>query len=391
MGVTVNLKTGVSTGIAMGDTYNSIETITGSRFNDIFVGNSAVFAFNGGAGLDMVSYESSDSAVTIDLKTNANAGDAEGDTFASIEIFQGSRFADTFLGSSAYDNFVGGAGSDVFDGREGIDTVWYAKNTTAVNINLLTGVSQGGDAEGDVFINVESLIGTSFNDTLTGSATVNGLEGGLGNDVIYGGDGNDSIYGSLYTQLGPFAVNVAAGGPQADLLYGGNGDDTIVGAPDDRGTQAFGDAGNDNITVVHGMADGGEGNDLLTGTGTGFSLFGGAGADKLILQSAGSAFGGEGDDTYTVTSARLVTIQDDGFSQGDRLVLANITAQYLLLDRVGNDLYVHQGIVFEGEIPDDGVRLKDWFAGSATIDVIQTADGQYISLPTSNDAFTMFG
>ncbi|WP_045122339.1 calcium-binding protein, partial [Pseudomonas fluorescens] len=391
VGVSINLKTGVSSGIAMGDIYNSIEAITGSRFNDIFIGSSAALALNGGTGIDMVSYESSDSAVTIDLKTNVNAGDAAGDTFAGIEIFQGSNFADTFLGSTANDNFVGGAGADVFDGREGIDTVWYANNATAVNINLQTGVSQGGDAEGDVFINVESLIGTNFNDTLTGNAAANGLEGGLGNDVIYGGDGNDVIYGSLYTQLGPFAVNVAAGGPQADLLYGGNGDDIIVGAPDDRGTQAFGEAGNDTITVVHGVANGGEGNDVLTGTGTGFSLFGGAGADKLILQNGGSAFGGEGDDTYTVTSGRLVTIQDDGVSQGDTLVLTNINAQQLLFDRVGNDLYVHQYSVFEGQTPDEGVRLKDWFAGSATMDVIKTADGQYIGLPTSNDAFNMFG
>ncbi|AZV25947.1 calcium-binding protein [Pseudomonas syringae] len=391
VGVSINLKTGVSTGIATGDTYSGIEAIMGSKFNDIFVGSSVAFAINGGLGLDMVSYESSDSAVTIDLKTNVNAGDAAGDTFAGIEIIQGSRFADTFLGSTANDNFVGGAGADVFDGREGTDTVWYANSATAVNVNLQTGVGQGGDAEGDVFTNVESLIGTSSNDTLIGNAAANSLEGGLGNDVIYGGDGNDIIYGSLYTPLGPFAVNVAAGGPQADLLYGGNGDDFIVAAPDDRGTQAFGEAGNDNITVVYGMADGGEGNDLLTGTGTGYSLFGGSGADQLNLQGVGSAFGGEGDDTYTITNSRLVTIQDDGVSQGDRLVLANINAAQLLFDRVGNDLYVHKNSVFEGQTPDDGVRLKDWFAGYATVDFIVTADGKYVGLPLSTDAFAMFG
>ncbi|AZE47506.1 hemolysin-type calcium binding protein [Pseudomonas chlororaphis] len=213
---------------------------------------------------------------------------------------------------------------------------------------------------------------------------------GLGNDVIYGGDGNDVIYGSLYTQLGPFAVDVASGA-QADLLFGGNGDDIIVGAPDDRGTQAFGEVGNDNITVVHGMADGGEGNDLLTGTGTGFSLFGGAGADKLILQATGSAFGGEGDDTYTVNSWGLVTIQDTGTSHGDKLILTNINAQQLLVDRVGNDLYLHQYSFAEGQTPVEGVRLKDWYAGSDTIEQIQTADNQIINLPANSDAFAMFG
>ncbi|PTS92180.1 calcium-binding protein, partial [Pseudomonas sp. HMWF006] len=162
-------------------------------------------------------------------------------------------------------------------------------------------------------------------------------------------------------------------------------------AVNDAGSRAYGEAGGDVITVNHGLADGGEGNDLLTGTGMGFSLFGGAGDDTLVLQSGGFANGGEGDDLYTVSTPGLVTIQDDGASRLDKLVLSYISSSELLVDRVGDDLYLHRSSFKPGEAPQEGVQLKDWFAGFDTIEQIQTANGQVINLPTNSDAFAMFG
>lgn len=72
-------------------------------------------------------------------------------------------------------------------------------------------------------LNIERVVGSQFNDTLTGDAAANTFEGGLGNDLIYGGDGGDTIYGGLYSQIGPFTLDGATSGPQADMLYGGNG------------------------------------------------------------------------------------------------------------------------------------------------------------------------
>ena len=389
--MTINLKTGVYSGIGADDTFTDIEAIKGSSYNDIFYGGTTAMGLDGAVGQDLVSYELSDAAVTIDLTTNANAGDAAGDTFTNIELFQGSNFDDTLSGSQFGDVFIGGAGADVIDGRDGQDSAMYITSASAVNINLLTGVNQGGDAQGDVLLNIERVVGSHFNDTLTGDANVNYLEGGLGNDLIYGGDGNDYLYGGLVSPIGPFTLDGLINGPQADTLYGGNGNDTIVTAGNDEGSQAYGEAGGDVITVIHGMADGGDGDDLLTGMGSGFSLFGGAGDDKLVLQASGSAFGGEGDDTYNVNTSALVTIQDDGVSGSDKIVLSYISSAELLVDRVGNDLYLHRSSVSPGEVPQEGVQLKDWFAGSDTIEQIQTADGQLFNLPASSDGFAMFG
>ncbi|UQS14298.1 calcium-binding protein [Pseudomonas sp. HS6] len=389
--MTINLKTSVHSGIAAGDTYTGIEAIRGSNFNDIFYGGPNAMGLDGAAGQDLVSYEFADSAVTIDLTSGANTGDAVGDTYTNIEIFQGSNFNDSLLGSRLADVFIGGVGADVIDGREGQDSAWYITSTTAVTINLQTNINQGGDAEGDVLRNIERVVGSHFNDSLTGDAGVNFLEGGLGNDVIYGGDGNDYLYGGLVSQIGPFSLEGLTNGPQADTLFGGNGNDTIFTAGDDHGSRAYGEAGGDVITVVHGMADGGEGNDLLTGTGTGFSLFGGAGDDRLVLQSSGWANGGEGNDIYTISTAALVTIQDDGASRGDKLVLSFIRSTELLADRVGDDLYLHRSGSAPGQAPQEGVRLKDWFAGFDTVEQIQTADGQLIDLPANSDGFALFG
>ncbi|WLG94598.1 calcium-binding protein [Pseudomonas sp. FP198] len=388
----INLKTGVHSGIAAGDTYTGIEAIRGSNFNDIFYGGSSPVAHDGAAGIDLVTYEQSDSAVTIDLTNGTNIGAAAGQTYANIEMFQGSNFDDTLSGSGLKDIFIGGAGADVIDGRVGLDSAFYITSTTGISINLQTQINQGGDAEGDVLLNIEHVLGSHFNDVLVGDTGVNYLEGGLGNDVIDGGDGNDFLYGGLTSWIEPFKVDSSANGPQADILYGGGGNDTIVTTASDEGTQAYGEAGNDTITVIHGMADGGEGNDLLTGRGVGFSLSGGQGDDRLILQTGGFANGGEGDDIYTIDTPKLVTIQDDGISSGDKLVLSYIGSSELLADRIGDDLYLHRSSFAPGQAPQEGVRLKDWYAGYDTIEQIQTADMQLISLvginTFANDMFS---
>jgi Ca2+-binding RTX toxin-like protein len=52
-GVVANLsKPSTNTGHAAGDTYSSIENLTGSRFNDKLTGNNAANVLNGGAGKD---------------------------------------------------------------------------------------------------------------------------------------------------------------------------------------------------------------------------------------------------------------------------------------------------------------------------------------------------
>ncbi len=380
-GVTINLKTGMHTGIAKGDVFNSIEKFVGSMQDDVFVGTAAADNFDGGAGRDTVSFAFEDSAITLDL-TKPFTGAAAGDTYTSIEIFEGTAFNDTFIGGAADDTFIGGAGADFIDGGAGLnDMASYSTSSSAVQVDLQAGTANGGDATGDVLVNIESLHGSELDDTLTGSSGNNQIYGGGGSDWIYGGDGDDFIVGGKYE---PASLNGPShdGLAEADQIFGGNGNDTILSANNDAGTIVHGDAGNDDITVYHGTAYGDEGNDKLTGTGTDYQLFGGAGADQLTLSGSGYAYGGEGGDTYIVLSTSTVLIKDDGLTGRDVVKLQNIQSfQDVVIKTDGTSSYIFSVAALNAGNDHPAVVLQDWYAGSNTIESFQTANGDTFTIP----------
>lgn len=392
---------GHGTGIAQGDAYLDVENFRGSQFDDVFYATQAPWpTFDGAEGRDLVSFKYSMMGVTIDLRADAPP-DRDGYSaahFTSIELFEGSDQRDSFIGSSADDIFMGGGGSDLIDGGEGLDSAWYITSAEAVTVNLQTGINQGADAQDDQLTSVEWVMGSHFNDVLTGNDAGNYLEGGRGSDLIYGGEGADHLYGGLVSNIGPISLAGVADDAQADMLYGGAGDDVIQSAENDLGTQAFGEAGDDSISVVNGMADGGVGRDVLTGSGNAYQLFGGYNQDRLVLNlpgqnaSGGFADGGQDDDTYVVNTTGLVTIQDSGNSLNDTLILNVIAnASQLSVSRIGDDAYLHSANDGSTGIPVSGVKLQNWYANGNTIEHIQTADGQVYDLPATGDAFAMFG
>lgn len=69
--------------------------------------------------------------------------------------------------------------------------------SSAVHVNLDSGATAGGDAEGDVLISIENLAGSAWDDELIGNALANFLSGKAGDDILDGGDGNDILIGGL--------------------------------------------------------------------------------------------------------------------------------------------------------------------------------------------------
>jgi len=231
--VTVNLATGIGIGgEAVGDTFLSIEGLIGSGGNDILIGDGNANTLIGGAGndtlvggagadsldggagtADFADYSASGSGVTLNLTTGiGSGGDAAGDSVIGIEGLFGSAFADvltgdananTLIGNAGNDTLQGGAGADRLDGGAGIDLADYTNSAAAVTVNLGTGAGTGGDAVGDVFVAIEGVIGSSFDDILTGDSNANTLIGNGGNDTLVGGAGADSLDGGSGT--GDFA------------------------------------------------------------------------------------------------------------------------------------------------------------------------------------------
>ena len=170
---------------------------------------------------------------------------------------------DTIWAQADDDTLVGGQGADAMDGMGGIDTADYSDSQSddsqGVDVNLETGLGFGDDAEGDTLANIENLVGSDYDDTLTGDGNENDIRGGDGNDIIAGGAGDDTL-------LGQDGDDTMSGGEGDDSMQGGEGADSMDGdAGDDT---MFGDAGQDTMS-------GGTGDDVMHGGDEGEWVTGG--------------------------------------------------------------------------------------------------------------------
>src|SRR5262249_41112534 len=178
------------------------DSLFGGAGANIFFGGAGNDAMTGGIGIDTVDYSSSAAGVTVNLNLSAavaqtSAGDASGDKLSGIENIIGSDTGndtitgnsvantlsgqtgdDALIGGAGNDTLIGGAGNDTLAGGLGIDMASYA-GSGPVTVDLSNTGAQGGgnDATGDVLSEIEGVIGSSGNDTLTSGIANNILSG----------------------------------------------------------------------------------------------------------------------------------------------------------------------------------------------------------------------
>jgi|GEM_PF-1113305 len=121
------------------------------------------------------------------------------------DTIAGDAGANELFGGSGDDVFVGGDGADTFQGGAGQDNLDYSGSDEAVTVDLSTGDLSGGDADNDTIAGgIDGVIGSDFDDVLTGfdqqgstpaDTFTNELFGGEGNDVITGLGGDDLLEG----------------------------------------------------------------------------------------------------------------------------------------------------------------------------------------------------
>ena len=323
------------------------DTLSGGAHDDYLMGDAGNDRIDGGTGNDWAGYEDSASAVKVDLAltTAQNTLGAGTDTLVSIEYVHGSSYADTLSGTSganyifggaghdslvgrAGDDFLaGGAGDDLIDGGANDDTVSFDDGVAGgVVVNLIT---QTADGHGhDSLVSIESVYGSTYGDTITGSAGDNYLFGNGGLDLIAGEGGNDVLDGSsgASTLLGGQGDDLLIASAFNDSLDGGAGIDTLTYENNPNGifvslergyAQAPDGSGFDRLSAMENVI-GTASDDYLAGDGGDNSMSGGDGRDGLDGGSGGHDVldGGAGNDYFNPAgSSDLTVIGGEGIDQ----------------------------------------------------------------------------
>ena len=407
--ITVDLDAGTIVSNAGGnDQLRNVERIIGTQFDDVLiggerqnqvidVGHSATMdsSFTGEGGDDYIEgrgdhdfvwYGRAPEAVQINLSTGIVSGGEGNDTLVGIEWITGSNYSDDLIGSDVsnriYPDALGddGAGTnylvggaDYIDGGEGIDILhlWvsnpddWANDLSGVDVNMMSGTAIDAAGNMDIFVNIENVYGTAYDDQIVDDAGSNKIETYYGNDVISLSDGDDwwaddngsdedgqdtvNLTSTVRWSAGAYAKNVDQGsslGTQnlislagklrySDVLDGGS-DTDIVNLTSDSDALFLDDAlsgfhewlvldhdsngrNNHERLINLEVINAGDGDDLLDMTSENYSLEatsmtlnGGAGEDILWAAEGNDVLnGGDGNDVLNGSAG------DDVLSGGD--------------------------------------------------------------------------
>ena len=197
------------------------DTMVGGQGNDVYVVDASGDVVTEDAGLDngfdmvQTSLNSYTLGANVEQLSFTGTGAFNGKGNALGNWIEGGSGNDTLSGDAGFDNLLGGAGNDSLSGGAdgdfivggaGNDTIdggaitdrvnfWdgnyaaYYTATTGVTVNLTTGVALDGQGGTDKLININSVYGSQFNDTLIGSTApvVELFVGGKGDNTIDGG------------------------------------------------------------------------------------------------------------------------------------------------------------------------------------------------------------
>ncbi|NDV28423.1 FecR domain-containing protein [Desulfovibrio sp. JC010] len=311
--------------------------IKGTEDNDTITGASSSDTIYGDLGNDTLYGESGDDTLEGNKGTDTLYGGSGDD-----ELY-GQCDNDTLYGGAGEDMLKGGGGSNYLDGGSGaageVDFASFDGQDHGVTVDL----SVKNDAQEvivtvddgqDTLVNIEGVIGTGHQDTLTGDENINFFDPGLNAEfvsdgtyeTVSGGSGieqdwvqfesltnqywvyaelssnhvyikdsadsnanvNKVILENIENLIGSSAADSITGNTGVNILKGGAGDDSIdANCGNDT---VYGEGGNDTI-------DGGDNDDYIEGGIGNDDIKGGSGDDTLYgNQDKDALDGGDGDD-----------------------------------------------------------------------------------------------
>jgi Ca2+-binding RTX toxin-like protein len=265
-------------------------SLSGNTGDDILVWHSGNSSLIGGGGTDMADFRHASGPVVADLHAGTTAVIGGGETVglsSSITEIHGGASNDTITAGTGQWLLEGGGGNDTLDGSHGVTTVSYADSQSGVTVDLAAGTATHG-AYTDSLTGMSGVIGSDFNDTITGGAGGEHLDGGFGANTITGGGGADTFVLHTSTsatatqtvtdfvsadqfQLSDREFHLGNSGTLTDGVNYGEGNTAISGA-----SQSFGSGGAGIVAIQNGgsvelwhttnMAAADAGNSHLIGT-----------------------------------------------------------------------------------------------------------------------------
>ncbi|MFT3850218.1 MAG: calcium-binding protein [Propionivibrio sp.] len=254
------------------------DTLDGGIGNDTLSGGAGNDALGGYDGSDTYRFDRGDGQDTI-TETHGMYSDVSNDVDV-IQLGEGIATADvtlTRVGESLVIGIAGTSDSLIVTNQSssysGIEQLRFADGTVWDRADIAGRTTYLGSAGNDT-VNGWSeagnvMYGNGGNDSITGGAFADLLNGGLGNDILkssagidilQGGDGDDSLSDTSGKALfdGGTGTDTLTGGASAELYLGGTGNDTLTTG-----------AGNDLILFNQGdgqdtFAAGGTGSDMLS-------------------------------------------------------------------------------------------------------------------------------
>ena len=323
---------------------NTLET---SSEGGTLEGGTGYDTFIGGGGITTVTFANSYSGVNVNLAANtAYDGSADGDSFENIQNLTGSAYDDQLQGvagsvlnggSGGNDAFYYSGGGNTYIGSSsGTATVDYSEAPGALTADLATGTADIEGEAGDTFVDIGTIIGSSHGSNVIGAA--------LGSDFIAGGwqseftgSGNDTVeldYGG-----GTVTVNETRG--LSNTLAFGSGvtfdniwayESQSIASHSDGSTTwttlqsnlTFGISDTSDNVTYDGAWDSsdltiGAWGDSVTHALTNITMNGGATldisqVDGVIIGSAGTTLNGDGLNSYLIFGNGATVIYAEGSS-----------------------------------------------------------------------------
>ena len=301
----------------------------GAGFDTLFISGSPLDLNNASdaqlINVEEISAKIANGGVTINLRLQSEGFALTGSSYN--DLLQGGRGADLINAGDGDDIIYGFDPNDTVNGGAGLDSIITTANLIPITDAQLSGVENisASTATSAITISLGKqsekflVVGSSFNDEISGGSAADVINSGVGDDKIHGFNGNDYVNGgsgvdTLHLMATSAFLNAAMDYQLVDI--------EIINAAD---------ASSAIMIVLSGQTEG------FTIIGSNFSdtLKGGQGSDEFF-GSSGVDFidGGAGDDTLfltadlsNLTNAQLANVESIAAANALRGVSINLGAQ----------------------------------------------------------------